>query len=234
MKTVRECRPSPALAISFVALVVALGGTSYAAFALPRNSVGTKQIKDGAVTTGKIRNRAITASKLNTSGLTIPSALHAKSADTAGSATNATNATNAINADHARTADSATNATDATTATTAADANTLGGSPSSAFERAGNILTAVVTNNGTTATVVRGTATPNAAAVRNGTGRVGVFFGVNVSSCTWIATQGPPAAAAVPAIFATVRGVGGNEIEVDTWSTAGTLADANFHLLVVC
>ena len=53
---------------------MALGGTSYAAFKLPKNSVGTKQIKNGAVTTKKIKNHAVTARKINTSGLTVPNA----------------------------------------------------------------------------------------------------------------------------------------------------------------
>jgi hypothetical protein len=47
-------RPSPALIVSTIALLVASGGTSYAAFTLPRNSVGTKQIKNKAVTLPKI------------------------------------------------------------------------------------------------------------------------------------------------------------------------------------
>ena len=220
MRIIRVRAPSLALTVSFVALLVALGGTSYAAFALPRNSVGTKQIKNGAVTAKKITNGAVTASKINTSGLTVPNALHASNANAAGSATNATTA------NHASTADSAT------TATAAVDANALGGSPPSAFEPVGNILTAVVTNDGTTATVVRGNA--NAAALRSGAGRVEVFFGRNVANCTWIATQGNPAGFAVPGIFATVGGAGGNELVVLTWNTAGAQADANFHLLVVC
>lgn len=33
--------PSPALAISLIALAVALGGTGYAVTQLPKNSVGT-------------------------------------------------------------------------------------------------------------------------------------------------------------------------------------------------
>jgi hypothetical protein len=37
-----------------IALFVALGGTSYAAFSLPAGSVGTKQIKNGAVTKAKL------------------------------------------------------------------------------------------------------------------------------------------------------------------------------------
>jgi hypothetical protein len=91
-------RPSPALVVSIVALVVAMGGTAYAGFSVPKNSVGTKQLKSGAVTTGKIKNGAVTESKINTSGLTVPNALFAKNAGTAGSATSATTATNAGNA----------------------------------------------------------------------------------------------------------------------------------------
>ena len=44
---------------STLALVVALGGTSYAAVALPKNSVGTKQLKTNAVTSGKVKDRTL-------------------------------------------------------------------------------------------------------------------------------------------------------------------------------
>jgi len=84
--------PSPAFVISLIALFIALGGTTYAATGLPKNSVGTKQLKKSAVTGPKIKNKAVTAAKINTSGLTVPNALHATSAD---SATNATHATSA-------------------------------------------------------------------------------------------------------------------------------------------
>jgi len=52
-------RPSPALVVSVIALVVALGGTSYAAIVLPANSVGTKQIKKNAVTSAKVKNGSL-------------------------------------------------------------------------------------------------------------------------------------------------------------------------------
>lgn len=55
--------PSPALVISLIALFVALGGTSYAAITLPKNSVGTKQLKNGAVTKAKINKKTLTALK---------------------------------------------------------------------------------------------------------------------------------------------------------------------------
>jgi hypothetical protein len=80
-------RPSPALVVALIALFVSLGGTSYAAFTLPKNSVGTKQLKKNAVTSVKIRNKAVTAAKLNTKGLTVPNAQHAKTADSATDAT---------------------------------------------------------------------------------------------------------------------------------------------------
>jgi hypothetical protein len=44
---------------STLALVVALGGTSYAAVALPKNSVGTKQLKADAVTSSKVKDRTL-------------------------------------------------------------------------------------------------------------------------------------------------------------------------------
>lgn len=43
-------------AVAFLALGVALGGTSYAAIKLPSNSVGKRQIKAKAVTSAKVRN----------------------------------------------------------------------------------------------------------------------------------------------------------------------------------
>ena len=82
MSRVRLRVPSPALVVSVVALTVALGGTSYAAFSLPTGSVGTKQLKNKAVTNAKLapnsvgtanlKNGGVIASKINTSGLTVP------------------------------------------------------------------------------------------------------------------------------------------------------------------
>lgn len=52
-------------AIGLLALFIALGGTTYAATALPKNSVGTKQLKKGAVTKAKINKKTITQLKGN-------------------------------------------------------------------------------------------------------------------------------------------------------------------------
>jgi hypothetical protein len=58
-------RPSPALVVASIALLVALSGTSYAAITLPRNSVGTAQIKAGAVTSPKVRNGSLGVTDLS-------------------------------------------------------------------------------------------------------------------------------------------------------------------------
>jgi hypothetical protein len=46
-------------AVSLVALFVALGGTTYAAVTLPKNTVGPKQIKKDAVRASEVKARAI-------------------------------------------------------------------------------------------------------------------------------------------------------------------------------
>src|SRR6476620_4280879 len=65
----KKFHPSPALVISLIALFVALGGTSYAAITtLPKNSVGTAQIKNGAVTSAKL-NSAVLKNYLQAGGM---------------------------------------------------------------------------------------------------------------------------------------------------------------------
>jgi hypothetical protein len=61
MRRILRHRPSPALVIACIALTIALGGTSYAAITLPRNSVGTAQLKTNAVNSAKVKNRSLRA-----------------------------------------------------------------------------------------------------------------------------------------------------------------------------
>jgi hypothetical protein len=64
-----------------VAVFIALGGASYAALKLPKNSVGTQQIKNNAITTAKIKSKAVSGAKINLGSLgQVPSAAHADSA----------------------------------------------------------------------------------------------------------------------------------------------------------
>ena len=46
---------------SSLALFIALGGASYAAIKVPANSVGTKQVKNRAITTGKLDRKVLTS-----------------------------------------------------------------------------------------------------------------------------------------------------------------------------
>jgi hypothetical protein len=55
---------------SSLALFLALGGVTWAATTLPRNSVGTAQLKKRAVTKSKIRNKAVTTRKIKNSAVT--------------------------------------------------------------------------------------------------------------------------------------------------------------------
>lgn len=211
--------PSPAMIVAMTALFVALGGTGYAATTL----VGTAKPQATAA-----KSKKKPASNDNSADTKLvnklASGLSVKFANSAGSAGSA------ATAGHAGSADTATNATNATNA---GNASNLAGAPASAYERTANLVTAVVTNNGTTATLSRGT--PGATVSRVGTGDVKVTFPRDVSSCTWIATQGNPGNTFVPGLFATVRGdTNADDVQVVTYNGTGSQTDANFHLLVAC
>ena len=64
MRATRKFLPSPAMIVACVAVVIALGGVSYAAGVLPQNSVGTAQLKKNAVTGPKIKKNAVTGPKI--------------------------------------------------------------------------------------------------------------------------------------------------------------------------
>jgi hypothetical protein len=96
------------MVVACIALTVALSGASYAAVALPRNSVGTKQLKANAVKSPKVAANTINGSDVNEATLgMVPSANTANSAANANTANSAANATNAGNADRLDNLDSA-------------------------------------------------------------------------------------------------------------------------------
>jgi hypothetical protein len=70
MKRLVSRRPSPAMIVAMVALIVAMAGTGYAATQLPKNSVGTKQLENNAVTKAKIKKNAVTGAKVKKKTLT--------------------------------------------------------------------------------------------------------------------------------------------------------------------
>jgi len=99
--------------VSTLCLFLLLGGGAYAAIKLPKNSVGTKQIKNGAVTEAKLANGAVTGEKVQNGSLT-------------GTQINASTLGTVPNSTHANTADQATKATTANEATSAESANNSG------------------------------------------------------------------------------------------------------------
>src|SRR3954452_13938553 len=78
-------RPTPATAIALIALFVALGGTGYAALKLPKNSVGTKQLKANAVTGAKVKNGTLSSDDF---GGTVPTGAQGPKGDTGPAGTN--------------------------------------------------------------------------------------------------------------------------------------------------
>jgi hypothetical protein len=65
MARLRWWTPSPAMVVACAALLIALGGVSYAAVRLPKNSVGTQQLRNRAVTKAKIARKTISALRGN-------------------------------------------------------------------------------------------------------------------------------------------------------------------------
>jgi hypothetical protein len=61
--------PSPSMVVACTALIVALGGTGYAASQLPPKSVGREQLRNGAVGNLQIRDGAVTKGKLHSSAV---------------------------------------------------------------------------------------------------------------------------------------------------------------------
>ena len=69
-RLLRSLRPSPAMIVALLALVVALSGTSYAIAKLPKKSVGAAQLKKDAVTSKAVKNGSLTAADLKAGVLT--------------------------------------------------------------------------------------------------------------------------------------------------------------------
>jgi hypothetical protein len=108
MKRIVRRRPTPAMVVALVALVMATGGSSYAAdgvdalaSALANNSVGSKQIKNGQVKHADIGKNAVQADNVPANGLDGADIAESRlgKVPSSANADNAANAANASNAD---------------------------------------------------------------------------------------------------------------------------------------
>jgi hypothetical protein len=72
VRSIMRRAPSPAMVVACSALLVALTGTSIAAVeaSVPKNSVGTAQLKNNAVTAAKIASNAVTSAKIASNAVT--------------------------------------------------------------------------------------------------------------------------------------------------------------------
>src|SRR3954453_22019589 len=59
MRGILRRRPSGSMVVACIALLVAMSGTGYAAITLPKNSVGSKQLKKNAVRSSKVKNGSL-------------------------------------------------------------------------------------------------------------------------------------------------------------------------------
>jgi hypothetical protein len=119
--------PSPSMVVALTALVIALGGTAYAA-----SQIDGSTIKNGTIAGGKLKKDTLTGRQIKEGSLgTVPSAKNATTAKTAATATSALTAGTAANAGHAA------SATSAGTAATAGNAFTLGGLNAGQFVQGG-------------------------------------------------------------------------------------------------
>jgi hypothetical protein len=66
---IRRHLASPAMIVACASLIVALGGVSYAAAVLPKNSVGTAQLQKKAVSSAKLKRNAVTGAKVKDGSL---------------------------------------------------------------------------------------------------------------------------------------------------------------------
>jgi hypothetical protein len=126
----RRPRLTYANVVATIALFAALGGVSYAATSLPKNSVGTDQIQAEAVRTGKLAENAVTVSRLSQG---VRERIAAE-----GAAPTATSTPESVK--HAESADTATTAGTAARADTAKDAEALGGQPADQYLTADSVM----------------------------------------------------------------------------------------------
>ena len=168
--------------------------------------IGTNQIENSAVTAKKLHKKAVGTKKIKNDAVT-----GAKAEES-----------------------SFGQVPDAAHADSATDADNLGGTPASSYQRTGDILFATVAPAGVNPVIVRGRGATAVTRVVAGSFRV--TFNRDITGCTWLATYGTPDNSFVDARWATVRGRDTNtDVGVVLRDAAGSQADGTgFTVEVLC
>jgi hypothetical protein len=196
-----------------IAVFIALGGTTYAAATLPRDSVGTKQVRTGGVGKSELRTNSVGKAELRT-----------------GAVGKSEIATNGVGAAEVR--------KDAINTTELKDAgiqlaDISGDARNSLAELSGVTVRVAVTSAG----VASGGNAKGAS--RTAVGEYTVDAGRDVSSCQLAATlagvkTGSTTEAAKPGLITANADSGANTVKVSVKDAAGAPQDAPFHLLAAC
>jgi hypothetical protein len=198
----RGFRPSPALVISVLALFFALSGIGYAVA-----TIGTGDIKNGAVTAKKLHKKSVTRKKIRknaVNGAKVQNDSLTGADINESSLGKVPNANHADNADNANTADKALNVMSASVVV--------------------GCTLAEATQGGTSASQVA----PNECLVT---------FPRDVTHCTYVATIGESADFGVSSrgfVVVAGRSNSPNSVDVFTTNIADAAAFRPFHLQVVC
>ena len=226
-------RPSPAMAVAFIALLAALSGT---AVALPgKNTVDSGDLKKNAVKAADIARNAVTGPKIRNSAVNGQKVRNDSLTGTDINESTLGQVPSANTANTANTANSANSAGTANSANTAGNADTLDGKDSSDF---GPIAFARV--NGATATVEAGSQKnmENANVVRGAGFAAGVycFGGLNPAPRNVMAVRNNDSfdgnlSAEVGGDTVGLCPTGHEQANVIAFDNAAGLENADFHVL---
>ncbi len=212
MRRLFSRRPSPALAVSLVALFVALGGTSYAAIVITSKNIknGTirgRDVHKSTLTGRNVKNRSLTASDVKNNTLTSKQIAESKLGTVPSAAT-------------------------------ANDATQLGGKPASAYGAASRWV--LISSTGTILAQSGGFAAPSHVAA-TGIYTVGVGASAANLPLTATVNYGTPGVAVVAPCGGTANNPGGincsginspTQVIARTYNLAGGLTDRTFYLTI--
>jgi hypothetical protein len=208
MGNLRRFRPSPAMVVASIALFVAIGGISWAAA-----TIGTNDIKNGAVTKKKLHKKAVTTQKIKKQAVT----------------TNRI-ADSAVNGD--KVLDDSLTGTDIDESTlgtvpSASNANQLGGVDASGY--ATRIFARVNYSDATPSIIASspGISTNG----EGGTGFPRIIFPRSVDNCAVI---GGASSGAGTQIVRRSTGATGVQVQFAIKDENGTPVRSNFDLMVIC